>query len=66
MTTLQDIEEAVTHLPTPELGRFRAWFSHFDAETWDHEFEEDAKNGVLDRLADQALKDLAEGRCSKL
>ncbi len=66
MTTLKDIEEAVTHLPNPELGRFRAWFARFDAETWDREFEEDAKSGALDRLADQALKDLAEGRCSKL
>ncbi len=66
MTTLQDIEEAVTHLPSPELGRFRAWFAQYDAEAWYREFEEDAKSGALDRRAERALKDLAEGRCSTL
>jgi hypothetical protein len=66
MTTIQEIEDAVAHLPDPELGKFRAWFSEFDADAWDREFEEDAQNGKLDRLADQALKDLDRGRCSEL
>ena len=66
MTTAEDIEEAVAHLPDSELGKFRAWFVNFDAEAWDREFEEDTQNGTLDRLADQALADLAQGRCSKL
>jgi hypothetical protein len=66
MTTLQDIEEAVLHLPDPDLGEFRAWFSRFDAEVWDREFEDDAKSGTLDRFAEKALHDLTEGRCTKL
>jgi len=66
MITVQDIEVAVAHLPDPELGRFRAWFAQFDAKAWDRQFEEDAQSGKLDRLADKALKDLAQGRCSKL
>jgi hypothetical protein len=66
MTTVQDIEDAVVSLPDLELGKFRAWFFNFDAKAWDREFEEDARCGKLDRLADQALDDLARGRCSAL
>jgi len=66
MTTVQEIEDAVVHLPDPELNKFRAWFSDFDAKAWDRQFEEDARSGKLDRLADQALKDLDQGRCTEL
>jgi hypothetical protein len=66
MTTVQEIESAVAHLPDPDLGEFRAWFVQFDAEAWDREFEEDAQSGKLDRLADKALADLARDRCSEL
>ena len=66
MTTVQDIEEAVVHLPNSDLGKFRAWFATFDAKAWDRKFEEDARSGKLDRLADLALDDLSRGRCSEL
>ena len=66
MTTVQEIENAVAHLPSPELGRFRTWFTEFDAEAWDREFEQDAKRGKLESLADKALEDLAQGRCSEI
>ena len=66
MTTVREIENAVARLPDTELDEFRAWFVQFDAEAWDREFEEDAKSGSLDRLADKALADLAHGRCSEL
>lgn len=66
MTTVREIENAVAQLPNTELDEFRAWFARFDADAWDREFEEDAKSGKLDRLADNALADLAQGRCSRL
>ena len=66
MTTIQEIEEAVANLPDAERDKFRAWFTEFDAAAWDREFEQDAQSGKLDRLADQALEDLAQGRCSEL
>ena len=66
MTTIQEIEAAVAKLPKHQLDRFRAWFSQFDAEAWDHQFEQDAHSGKLDQLADQALTDLAEGQCTDL
>ncbi len=66
MITLQDIEDAVIQLPSSDLGELRSWFAQFDADMWDREFEDDAKRGVLDRFADNALHDLADGRCTKL
>jgi hypothetical protein len=66
MTTAKEIEEAMAQLPSEELRKFRAWYAEFDAEMWDREFEKDAQSGKLDKLADQALEDLAQGRCTDL
>ena len=66
MTKVKEIEQAVAHLPKGELDQFRAWFEDFDAERWDEQFEKDARSGKLDGLANQALKDLEEGRATEL
>jgi len=66
MTTVREIEEAVTHLPRRQLDAFRAWFDKFDSDIWDKQFEQDARSGKLDSLAGQALKDLEERRCTDL
>ncbi|MBT3201357.1 MAG: hypothetical protein HN350_15760 [Phycisphaerales bacterium] len=66
MTTVQEIEKAVAHLPRSDLDKFRAWFDAFDADVWDKRFEEDAQSGKLDSLADQALDDLNRERCTDL
>ncbi len=66
MTTVQEIEVAVTQLSPEDLAVFRAWFAEFDATIWDRQFEDDVAAGRLDALADEALRDLHEGRCSDL
>lgn len=66
MSIIEEIERAVTELPPEKLAEFRAWFAAFDARTWDREFEEDVEAGRLDALADEALRDLDEGRCTEL
>ncbi len=66
MSTLQDIERAVSQLSLEELATFRAWFAEFDAEIWDQQFEKDVAAGRLDGLAEKALQNLREGRCSDL
>ena len=66
MSTVQEIESAVRELSPDELARFRTWFIEFDAADWDRRFEKDAVEGRLDALADEALRDLAEGRCTDL
>ena len=66
MTTIREIEDAVGKLPAQDLAAFRAWFTAFDASQWDRQFEEDVAAGRLDELADEALWDLREGRCTDL
>jgi len=66
MSTAQEIEKAVAKLPPQELARFRAWFEHFDAEMWDKQFEEDAKSGRLDVIADKAIAEYKAGKAKEL
>ena len=66
MSTIAEIETAVSRLSPEELSAFRAWFTEFDAEAWDRQFEEDVAAGRLDVLAEEALRDLRAGRCRDL
>ena len=64
MSTLQEIEEAVRRLSSAELAAFRTWFEELDAAAWDRQIEQDVAAGRLEALADEALNDLREGRCT--
>lgn len=66
MSALNEIEQAVSQLSSEDLATFRAWFAEFDAIRWDEQFEADVAAGRLDALAEKALKDLKEGRCTDL
>jgi len=66
MSTIQEIETAVRKLSREELSAFRSWFVEFDAAAWDRQFEQDVAAGRLDPLAEEALRDLHEGRCRDL
>jgi hypothetical protein len=66
MNLVSEIEVAVKKLSRDELSAFRDWFQEFDAEAWDKQFEADVAAGRLDALADEALRDLREGRCTDL
>jgi hypothetical protein len=66
MSTVEDIKEALQHLSPEDLAGFRVWFAEFDAGLWDRQFEEDVAAGRLDRLAEEAIEDLHEGRCTDL
>ena len=66
MGTAKEIVEAIRRLPPSELEALRAWFAEFDAELWDREMEADVAAGRLDHLAEEALRDLREGRCTDL
>lgn len=63
---VKDIQEAVAHLSADDLARFRSWFEDFDAKIWDEQFEDDAKAGRLDALADRVLADFRAGRYEEL
>ncbi|MEO8427276.1 MAG: hypothetical protein ABI651_09220 [Verrucomicrobiota bacterium] len=66
MSTVSEIENAVQKLSRNELTAFRDWFLEFDAVAWDRQFEQDVAAGRLDALADEAIRDLREGRCTDL
>jgi len=57
---------AIVNLSRDELAKFRSWFEEFDAKAWDEQFAGDVAAGRLDHLADNALRDLREGRCTDL
>ena len=66
MSSVLEIESAVSKLPPNELSAFRSWFMEFDAEAWDKQFEQDVIAGRLDKLADEALNDVRNGRATDL
>jgi hypothetical protein len=66
MSSIQEIEHAIRQLSPEDLASFRAWFAEFDASVWDRQIEDDVAAGRLDALADEALQDLREGRCTEL
>jgi hypothetical protein len=61
--SVQEIETAVTQLPSPELARFAAWFEEYQADLWDKQIERDALSGRLDAFAEQANQEFEAGRC---
>lgn len=66
MTNVKRLEREVAELPAAELADFRRWFAEFDAAAWDEELEVDARSGVLDRFADEAIADHQAGRSRPL
>lgn len=66
VSTVQEIEQAVSKLSRKELQAFRKWFAEFDGEMWDKQFEEDVAAGRLDKLGDEAIADLKQGRTTPL
>jgi hypothetical protein len=66
MTNVEEIEKAVAKLTAEQLARFRAWFESFDAERFAEKIERDARDGKLDKIAEEALQDYRKGRAREL
>jgi hypothetical protein len=66
MTTVEEIEKAVSKLRSQELAKFRAWFEAFEAARFDRKIERDAKGGRLDKLAQEALSEFRKGHAREL
>ena len=66
MSKVEEIEQAIKQLPAGDLAQLRDWFIQFDAERWDRQIEADVTAGRLDTVAEGALLDLREGRCTDL
>jgi len=64
--TIEDLKNGTKQLNQQELAEFRRWFIEYDWEAWDSEIEEDAAAGKLNYLAEKAISDYKEGRCTEL
>ena len=64
--SVQEIERAITQLPTPELSQFATWFEEYQADQWDRQIEADALAGRLDALGTQADQEFEAGQCRPL
>ena len=61
MSTVSELQEAILGLSEDDYSRLRRWLLDRDWEQWEREFDEDARAGKLDTLADEALKAKARG-----
>jgi hypothetical protein len=66
MTTIKEIEKAISDLPPEKLSILRSWFDKFDADRWDKQFEIDAKKGRLDSIAARVKENFKKGKCKEL
>ncbi|HVR37417.1 MAG TPA: hypothetical protein VMS21_16400 [Methylomirabilota bacterium] len=66
MSTVQEIEAAISQLPKDEFWRLTDRLIALREEEWDRQIEADANDGKLDRLFEQADRDFEAGRCKEL
>jgi hypothetical protein len=59
MSTVQEIETAITKLTDKELAELRAFI-------WDRDIERDAVSGRLDHFANEAIEEFRNGKTRPL
>ena len=66
MSRVEQVEVEIRTLTPDELKTFREWFFRFDADSWDHQIEDDAKSGKLRSLVERAVRDHESGLSTPL
>ena len=66
MSTVQEIESAITQLDPKDVHTVADWLQQYREELWDKQIEADAKAGRLDKLMEEARQDYLAGRCKPL
>lgn len=66
MSTVLEIEEAITTLPQQEFWKLAEWFDERKADAWDAQIEADAAAGKLDFLWEEAQREIANGQTTDL
>jgi hypothetical protein len=66
MMTIEEIKEQVLSLSAEEQAELRDWLDDLDWESWDKQLERDVRAGKLDALAEEALREDAEGKTTPL
>jgi hypothetical protein len=66
MTTVEEIKDAIQHLPAGEFSDLHDWIVERDWEEWDAQIERDSEAGKLDSLIDEAFRDNKSGNARPL
>ncbi|MFN0101645.1 MAG: hypothetical protein ACKV2U_06080 [Bryobacteraceae bacterium] len=66
MSRIEKIEAEIQKMSPEELAAFRAWFTRFDSDEWDRQFEADVLAGKLDSLASRASREHEAGQSTEL
>ena len=66
MSTVDEIEAAISNLPPQEFARVRDWLLEQDSRLWDKQIEEDAAAGRLKPLVEEIERDIQAGRTKPL
>ena len=64
--SVEELQSAVSQLPSEELDRFSRWFEEFLADQWDRQIEADILTGRLDAAGRGADEDFEAGRGTPL
>lgn len=54
MATVDEIKDAIEHLPGDKISEIHEWIIEKDWEVWDKQIERDSAPGTLDFLIDEA------------
>jgi len=66
VSTVSEIQEAITRLSAAEQRQLARWFEEALEDAWDNQIEEDIKAGRLNDLIGQAEADITAGRVKPL
>lgn len=61
MSTVAEIEAAISHLRPEELAELIEWLKEYDAEAWDRQIEADLDAGRLDETIAEAEREYRAG-----
>jgi len=64
MTTIQEIEQAITRLSPEDRLALSSWIAEYNAQLWDGQFEKDVATGKLNWLVEEARAENRAGRCT--
>jgi hypothetical protein len=66
MSTVDEIEAAISNLPPHDFARVRDWLLEQDNLLWDKQIAEDEASGRLDPIINRIKRDIEAGRAKPL
>lgn len=66
MSTISEIQQAITSLSKSDYAQLRRWLNEYDWEEWDQQIKADSDDGKLDFLVDQATEAKRQGTLEDL